>query len=61
LCRAQHLAWRLSFAPVAALGKSLVEGRVAGLDPQCRACFSRATFADPDGNTWVLHVVVSRA
>ena len=27
------------------------KGRVPGLDPQRRSYFSRATFADPDGNT----------
>ena len=28
------------------------KGRVPGLDPQRRSYFSRASFADPDGNTW---------
>jgi catechol 2,3-dioxygenase-like lactoylglutathione lyase family enzyme len=36
------------------------EGRVAGLDPQRRSYFSRATFADPDGNTWVLQEITER-
>jgi catechol 2,3-dioxygenase-like lactoylglutathione lyase family enzyme len=30
------------------------KGRVAGLDPQRRSYFSRASFADPDGNAWIL-------
>ena len=30
------------------------KGRVSGLDPQRRSYFSRASFADPDGNTWIL-------
>ena len=33
------------------------KGRVPGLDPQRRSYFSRATFADPDGNTWVLQEI----
>jgi hypothetical protein len=36
------------------------EGRVPGLDPQRRSYFSRASFADPDGNTWVLQEVTER-
>ena len=36
------------------------KGRVSGLDPQRRSYFSRATFADPDGNTWVLQEVTER-
>ena len=36
------------------------EGRVPGLDPQRRSYFSRATFADPDGNTWVLQEITER-
>jgi catechol 2,3-dioxygenase-like lactoylglutathione lyase family enzyme len=36
------------------------KGRVAGLDPQRRSYFSRATFADPDGNTWVLQEITER-
>ena len=35
-------------------------GRVAGLDPQRRSYFSRASFADPDGNTWVLQEITER-
>jgi hypothetical protein len=33
---------------------------VPGLDPQRRSYFSRATFADPDGNTWVLQEITQR-
>ena len=33
------------------------KGRVPGLDPQRRSYFSRASFADPDGNTWVLQEI----
>jgi catechol 2,3-dioxygenase-like lactoylglutathione lyase family enzyme len=36
------------------------EGRVMGLDPQRRSYFSRASFADPDGNTWVLQEITER-
>ena len=36
------------------------KGRVAGLDPQRRSYFSRATFADPDGNIWVLQEITER-
>src|SRR5690349_12040277 len=35
-------------------------GRVAGRDPERRSYFSRATFADPDGNTWVLQEITER-
>jgi catechol 2,3-dioxygenase-like lactoylglutathione lyase family enzyme len=36
------------------------KGRVDGIDPQRRSYFSRATFADPDGNTWVLQEITER-
>jgi catechol 2,3-dioxygenase-like lactoylglutathione lyase family enzyme len=36
------------------------KGRVPGLDPQRRSYFSRATFADPDGNTWLLQEITER-
>jgi catechol 2,3-dioxygenase-like lactoylglutathione lyase family enzyme len=36
------------------------KGPVEGLDPQRRSYFSRATFADPDGNTWNLQEVTER-
>jgi catechol 2,3-dioxygenase-like lactoylglutathione lyase family enzyme len=36
------------------------EGKVAGVDPQRRSYFSRAAFADPDGNTWVLQEITER-
>ena len=36
------------------------EGRVSGPDPEHRSYFSRATFSDPDGNTWVLQEVTTR-
>jgi len=36
------------------------KGPVAGLDPQRRSYFNRATFADPDGNTWVLQEITER-
>jgi catechol 2,3-dioxygenase-like lactoylglutathione lyase family enzyme len=35
-------------------------GPVAGLDPERRSYFSRANFADPDGNTWVLQEITER-
>ena len=37
------------------------EGRVPGPDPEHRDYWSYATFADPDGNTWLLQEVPSRA
>jgi catechol 2,3-dioxygenase-like lactoylglutathione lyase family enzyme len=36
------------------------KGREPGLDPQRRSYFSRASFADPDGNTWVLQEITER-
>jgi catechol 2,3-dioxygenase-like lactoylglutathione lyase family enzyme len=36
------------------------KGRAPGLDPQRRSYFSRATFADPDGNTWTLQEITER-
>jgi catechol 2,3-dioxygenase-like lactoylglutathione lyase family enzyme len=36
------------------------EGRVAGPDPQRRSYASFASFADPDGNTWVLQEITTR-
>jgi catechol 2,3-dioxygenase-like lactoylglutathione lyase family enzyme len=36
------------------------QGRVRGLDPQRRSSFSRASFADPDGNTWILEEITQR-
>ena len=36
------------------------KGRVPGLDPQRRSYFNRATFADPDGNTWTLQEITER-
>ena len=35
-------------------------GRAPGLDPQRRSYFSRASFADPDGNTWVLEEITEQ-
>jgi catechol 2,3-dioxygenase-like lactoylglutathione lyase family enzyme len=36
------------------------KGRVPGLDPQRRSYLSRASFADPDGNTWILQEITER-
>jgi catechol 2,3-dioxygenase-like lactoylglutathione lyase family enzyme len=36
------------------------KGVVPGLDPERRSYVSRATFADPDGNTWQLQEVTER-
>jgi hypothetical protein len=33
---------------------------VAGLDPERRSYSSRASFADPDGNTWQLQEITER-
>jgi catechol 2,3-dioxygenase-like lactoylglutathione lyase family enzyme len=36
------------------------KGPVPGLDPERRSYFSRASFADPDGNRWVLQEITER-
>jgi catechol 2,3-dioxygenase-like lactoylglutathione lyase family enzyme len=36
------------------------EGVVPGLDPERRSYGSRASFSDPDGNTWILQEVTTR-
>jgi catechol 2,3-dioxygenase-like lactoylglutathione lyase family enzyme len=36
------------------------QGRVPGVDPERRSYFSRASFADPDGNTWTLQEITER-
>ncbi|MEV6296944.1 VOC family protein [Streptomyces sp. NPDC051896] len=36
------------------------DGPVAGLDPERRSYFSRATFSDPEGNRWLLQEITSR-
>jgi len=36
------------------------KGPVPGVDPERRSYASRATFADPDGNTWVLQEITER-
>ncbi|MEV5802859.1 MULTISPECIES: VOC family protein [Streptomyces] len=36
------------------------DGPIEGLDPERRSYFSRATFRDPDGNTWLLQEVTNR-
>jgi catechol 2,3-dioxygenase-like lactoylglutathione lyase family enzyme len=36
------------------------EGRASGPDPEHRSYFSRATFSDPDGNSWVLQEITTR-
>jgi catechol 2,3-dioxygenase-like lactoylglutathione lyase family enzyme len=38
----------------------LGKGPVPGLDPERRSYASRASFADPDGNTWVLQEITER-
>jgi catechol 2,3-dioxygenase-like lactoylglutathione lyase family enzyme len=35
-------------------------GLEPGLDPERRSYFSRATFRDPDGNTWLLQEITTR-
>jgi hypothetical protein len=35
-------------------------GPVSGPDPEHRSYFSRATFADPDGNEWLLQEITTR-
>ncbi len=36
------------------------DGPTPGLDPERRTYRSRATFADPDGNTWLLQEITAR-
>ena len=36
------------------------KGRVLGIDLQRRSYFSRAAFADPDGNSWQLQEITER-
>ena len=36
------------------------KGLVPGLDPNRQSYSSRATFADPDGNTWILQEITER-
>ncbi|WBB68060.1 VOC family protein [Micromonospora sp. WMMD812] len=36
------------------------QGPVSGLDPERRSYFSRASFDDPDGNTWLLQEITTR-
>jgi catechol 2,3-dioxygenase-like lactoylglutathione lyase family enzyme len=36
------------------------QGRMPGIDPQRRSYFSRASFADPDGNSWQLQEITER-
>jgi len=36
------------------------KGPTPGIDPERRSYFSRATFADPDGNTWQLQEITER-
>jgi catechol 2,3-dioxygenase-like lactoylglutathione lyase family enzyme len=36
------------------------EGRQSGVDPERRSYVSRASFADPDGNTWQLQEITER-
>lgn len=45
---------------VSALFRLGPDGPVEGLDPERRSYFSRATFVDPDGNTWLLQEVTAR-
>ncbi|HYN51642.1 MAG TPA: hypothetical protein VES62_12010 [Thermoleophilaceae bacterium] len=36
------------------------ECRLPGIDPERRSYRSRASFADPDGNTWQLQEITER-
>ena len=36
------------------------DGPVSGVDPERRSYFSRASFSDPDGNSWLLQEVTTR-
>ncbi len=36
------------------------KGRVPGIDPERRSYLSRASFQDPDGNTWQLQEITER-
>jgi catechol 2,3-dioxygenase-like lactoylglutathione lyase family enzyme len=35
-------------------------GILPGLDPERRSYFTRVTFSDPDGNTWIVQEITSR-
>jgi hypothetical protein len=41
-------------------GEDRIPGRVPGRAPERATYASFATFADPDGNTWVLHEITTR-
>jgi catechol 2,3-dioxygenase-like lactoylglutathione lyase family enzyme len=68
----QGLGWRLDIeaarADLIERGADVSEiwhtepgkGPVPGLDPERRSYFSRASFADPDGNRWVLQEITER-
>jgi len=36
------------------------DGPIPGLDPERRSYFSRVTFSDPDGNTWLVQEITTR-
>jgi len=48
-------------AEVSEISHSDLDGNAgSGPDPERRSYFSRATFSDPDGNTWVLQEITER-
>jgi catechol 2,3-dioxygenase-like lactoylglutathione lyase family enzyme len=55
--RAQLVGRKVEVSEVFHLGEKGVE---AGPDPEGRSYFSRATFADPDGNGWMLQEIRTR-
>jgi catechol 2,3-dioxygenase-like lactoylglutathione lyase family enzyme len=55
--RSELIANGIEVSEIFHLGPS---GPVSGPDPEHRSYFSRATFADPDGNKWLLQEVTTR-
>ncbi|MET8352480.1 MULTISPECIES: VOC family protein [unclassified Micromonospora] len=45
---------------VSGIVHATADGPVDGLDPERRSYFSRATFRDPDGNTWLMQEITTR-
>lgn len=55
--RKQLLAVGIDVGEIFHLGPS---GPESGLDPERRSYFSRASFSDPDGNSWLIQEVTTR-
>ena len=55
--RDQLVAAGIEVGEISHLG---ADGPVSGPDPEHRSYFSRASFSDPDGNSWLLQEVTTR-